>query len=760
MTDPAFVFPTDREYLALKSQYSFPEGDLDLHFTAFARDMVGEMMTHAKQHNLLRFRELLLSSSETPPPLLFTYIPGKLCQNPSLSGLGLRNFKIDSILMWPDEPANYVLADEIQKVYPPPITWTFRYFVMVTFPAAFGHFLSCDYLDGGLRFIRSHVGQRDTVVQLVASYLLHCFLFRDRLLEVFCRQLAVNQSALTEDAFLDAFVPAFQFCVRYFAPQHIEAVRLLVTQHGTKTALDALISYFLCVVVQSWQFSPLLAGLDLPARTERAASDRYVRKGYILKDRIMRFARRKDAEEKLLRPLFNCPTTEVPMFATIVPTTRFGIRFDLSLVDEVLVVKLLELLNTFNGRHPRTIVGIPETAVSDAFRLHKTITLFFEMRPRVPRPQPKDPTPLPTRQKLLDRVALHKFFFAILHPFRLLHLVLEAQRRLISYQSRLFVNRLTNCSISMNPAAFHLTQWIDFAFTLFQGYLCPPPLEQFVNARGKTEAQHKMELERLFRQNASLPIEEAILSSAVGYVNDWKAAFKAENERTVLHMTQIGDEEDRRYTRYFCEAVRQMTEAWTINYLSNHPVCLLSRTDLGRDEMSVELAAELERHSEDWELLVGDPELLRLDQPEEQVAEWVRSFGCLQYFLKMANLVAMGTFQKGEAHWGTGDHLLFFLRVEEIVNFYWGTLKDWQSTEPKFMTKLFESLTTRDDPRGPLWIRGWLLKVFKLVNLIRQPGSEVMENFGEIQNQIITPQMVESLKRLRDFFGFSHRVFE
>jgi hypothetical protein len=259
-----FVFPTDDEYLRLKSQYSFHENDLDSHFTAFARDTVGELMALAKQHNLLRFRELLLLTSETPPNLLFTYVPGRTQSNPALSEIsGLQTFAIAKILSWPDEPAQYVLADEIQKVYPGSISWAFRYFVMVPFPAAFGHFLSHEYLDGGLRFIHSHIAQQDTVIELVGSYLLHAFLFRDRLLDTFCDQLAGNQSTLTEDSFLEAFITAFGLCIRYFTPHHIEAVKLLVTQHGTRAALKSLTSFFLCVIVQLWQFSPLLAGLPL-----------------------------------------------------------------------------------------------------------------------------------------------------------------------------------------------------------------------------------------------------------------------------------------------------------------------------------------------------------------------------------------------------------------------------------------------------------------------------------------------------------------
>jgi hypothetical protein len=257
-----------------------------------------------------------------------------------------------------------------------------------------------------------------------------------------------------------------------------------------------------------------------------------------------------------------------------------------------------------------------------------------------------------------------------------------------------------------------------------------------------------------------MAIENAILASAVDYINSWRVAYNAENERFPLLMTETGNEEDRPCARYFCQAVRQMTEAWTISCLSNRPVALLSRSDLGHDEASVELPAELGRHSEDWKRLVGDRELLALDQPGEQVAVWVKSFGSIQYFLRTVNSVAMSTFQTGQAQWATGDHLLFFLRVEEIVNFYWEELKDWPSKDPEFMAKLFDCRAANDDPRGPIWIRGWLLGVFKLVNLMRQRGSAVIKNFGYIQNQIVTEHMVESLKRLRDFFGFSPGVFE
>jgi hypothetical protein len=105
-------------------------------------------------------------------------------------------------------------------------------------------------------------------------------------------------------------------------------------------------------ILHDWNFSPIVAGLNLP---ERATSSRAVRRGFILKDDLRRIA-----EDKLLDRFDASATTEPPTWRTIVPATNHGIPFDALLVNEVLIVKFRQLAIAAAGG-ARDVHGIPET---------------------------------------------------------------------------------------------------------------------------------------------------------------------------------------------------------------------------------------------------------------------------------------------------------------------------------------------------------------------------------------------------------------
>jgi hypothetical protein len=167
---------------------------------------------------------------------------------------------IKSVVNWTDQKANYDLSNEISKVYPG-IHWIIPHFAISSFPAIFGHFVSDEYLTGGLAFIKSHISD-PLAPQLIGIFLLHCFLFRDRLCHIFYQRLTElvtvqsNEQIFSSVSLLAVFVDAFEFCIPYFSAAHIQAVRSLrnVNEQG---GIDAVFPYFLLETVQLWRFSPL-----------------------------------------------------------------------------------------------------------------------------------------------------------------------------------------------------------------------------------------------------------------------------------------------------------------------------------------------------------------------------------------------------------------------------------------------------------------------------------------------------------------------
>jgi hypothetical protein len=164
-------------------------------------------MILAKQHNLVLFRELC-DASVALPQELFTY-DSSIATSPEIQA-------VKAVFLWTDTTPTYNLSGKIQKVYPG-LDWIVPYFVFSTFPTIFGHFISDEYVHAGLRFIEAHVLD-PLAPHLVGIFLLHCFLFRDRLMQIFYEQLCMKpaDTQFTGSLLLDAFKQSFVFCVPYF----------------------------------------------------------------------------------------------------------------------------------------------------------------------------------------------------------------------------------------------------------------------------------------------------------------------------------------------------------------------------------------------------------------------------------------------------------------------------------------------------------------------------------------------------------------
>jgi hypothetical protein len=160
----------------------------------------------AKLQNLMLFRNNFKELDELPPGL-FCYLSDSTDWQPV--GQVLK-----STVKWTETVADYDLSTELANCFPG-VPWIIDYFVSSTFPALYSHFLTEEFVQSGLNFIRSHVHDR-LAPRLVGSYLMHCFLFRDRLLEIFYEHLGEPTNLPLWELFHKALIVAlWSFSPRY-----------------------------------------------------------------------------------------------------------------------------------------------------------------------------------------------------------------------------------------------------------------------------------------------------------------------------------------------------------------------------------------------------------------------------------------------------------------------------------------------------------------------------------------------------------------
>jgi hypothetical protein len=169
-----------------------------------------------KQHDLILFRECCIRKKLDPPRQLFGY---DAAEGPTAE---LEAFR--SVLEWESQPAFEKLGIVIKSTYTT-FPWIVDYFVISMFPAMFGQFASEEYMTAAAKLLASYMWD-DLIDQLVGSYLLHCFLFRDRLAASFFQRVAASGN-VTRDGLLDSLLASVEHCIPYFCHQHMQIVNLL-----------------------------------------------------------------------------------------------------------------------------------------------------------------------------------------------------------------------------------------------------------------------------------------------------------------------------------------------------------------------------------------------------------------------------------------------------------------------------------------------------------------------------------------------------
>jgi hypothetical protein len=216
---------------ALQDQYWLHIKEFEVQFLNNARNMERDCVMAAKQINLLHFRELCLETHRLPDAL-FVFTSSQFALSEQI---------VPFFAAYPSGESSVDLAAVITTAYPN-VPWIVQYFIHSTFPAMFCNFISAEYLAVGFRFLETHIRDR-LIPQLVGVYLLHAFLFRDRLLECFFRLAILRPENLPESQLFELFVEAVENCVQYLSEYHVRILKILASK-SEKAAIGA-VSYFI-----------------------------------------------------------------------------------------------------------------------------------------------------------------------------------------------------------------------------------------------------------------------------------------------------------------------------------------------------------------------------------------------------------------------------------------------------------------------------------------------------------------------------------
>jgi hypothetical protein len=610
----------------------------------------------------------------------------------------------------------------------PGLDWIVPYFVISTFPTIFGHFLSEEYLDAGLRFIEGHIAD-PLAPKLVGIFLLHCFLFRDRLMEVFYDQLCAQppDTEFMGAILLDAFKQAFVFCVPYFSEAHIRAVQTL-RAHDLKGAIKAVFKDFLGETVKLWQFSPLLRGTDtILHRPANAQFQSYESMKYEFL--LLGELRRLDQAQCVayLDCLNDNRTTTMPKMSEIAFCD--GVKLPLSVVDLVLVLHLNELLQSLNGRTAKSkpVSGSVVTAAADAFRLHGNIVHYLSSK--LTEPVATETSQFLTRKRLEEHKALHNFLFGIAGGIRQLHTIRTAERNIWSLLHRSLSSRLFLSKTITQIAEFANLQRRRYAMSVFdewvryqfRGYVEAATEGDFVEVHERALQQR---INRCIAQKVD--VSQAIINATVDYVNDWKQRFKKDHPNALPQRLCQAAQENIDECQYFNDATGEMLFAMMMNQLSCLPFPIVLDRVKG-------LEARREHMKRNLQSVSVGPLFAGIDIQRARATldeAFIMSCDHIKFLLRRAAVAIRAAFENDDIRFGSGDQFMLFLEIESFI----GPLMASQGQDDPTWGRRF--LCVMFDGEEPFYFRACLGKALQSFVLLTEKRNGLFLNIADIGNPI------------------------
>jgi hypothetical protein len=731
-----FVPPTDPEYVKLKSHYSFNHQALRSQFLAVSNRVNFDNTMLAKQHNLNLFREAFQSSVPLPRELFW-------CE-PPVANVAQEAQALKTVVLWTTSEGRYDLSTELSKIYPG-LSWIAHYFVMSTFPSTFGHFLSAEYLEYGLRFLQSHIHD-PLAPRLVGTYLLHCFIFRDRLMQSFF-QLS---SSSGECDVMELFLKAFAFCISYFSEFHVGAVKTL-RRVSESAAVEAVINHFLIPTVRLWSFHPLFATTNLiQKRQGRATNYRSIEYSTFLLDALLQ-VRNDPARTATLLDLFvDDISIETPKISAVI--LYGGVKFPLTVVDVTIIQQLYELLKSItpNPPRPREVHGNVETAHTDAFKFRANFCHYLPAT--VSEPAPTETSPHLTRRKLQEHKAMHDFLYGIAGGLNHFDSIAVAERAINALSYRALARSIFLADgCTTQPAQFASFQRARYSMQLFSQFAVGV-FRDYVQRQTPGDFNDFHQRRLITRINAAIvggtAPATAIVCGTLDYVNEWKERYNADNPTAQQGTCQMM-KDDLPFCSYFADAVDQLTLAFVMNRLSDCPNPIVAKSPKARATPVEMLRSNLAATSlptpfsrYDVASLEDDLEITTVLELREEV----------KFLLPRAEESARMTFEAGDHAYGIGDWITFFIELEalmrplmlsEIAVAASFDNPDWPL---KLMTAIFRG-------KDPIHLRGWLFQARMVVTCLKAVKSSMLDDLDTIRHPI-TDEIIEAFGNLWKWFGF------
>jgi hypothetical protein len=737
-----FRQPNDFEYRTLKAEYSFNDQALRGEFLVVSNKINLDNMMLAKQHNLVLFRHRC-GPSVTLPRELFSFDVAPTAMAESLA--------LKTVIPWTEKDAQYDLATEISKVYPG-TPWIVEYFVTSSFPAIFGHFVSAEYLENGLLFVEGHISD-PLAPRLVGTFLLHAFLFRDRLLQVFFQELstlpATDSFAL--EVLKDKFTRAFFFCMPYLSEAHVRAVRRLRAQNP-QGAVEAVFTCFLLETIKLWPFCPLFTTTEIILRRKPGTAphrDWKERFETVLVSVVERLSRDPQEAKRFLDLFSDEIGMEMPRISTII--FYGGVKFPLTVVDIGILCQLHELLKTLTGTRARPVAPrvCVETAAVDAFRIRCQFAHFLQ--PSVHEPQATEASPFPTRQKLLEHRAMHEFLFGIAGGLKQFHTIIAAQKSINVLQYKALADHLYRTGAESQAANFANFQRRQYALHIFDNWVLGIFLEWMkVQPAGSRDA-HERELEsriNRFIAEKKRPATEALHEATAEYVNEWKRRFNAQSPSLTQAMVDAGTDQACSFCPFFTEAVDIVVFALVASQVTG---CQLSIVDRTVNQLKSDRLEKLKRNLQDvsicWPYYNFD-----IQEAIQSTRDlFVDGAEDVKFLLARADESIKIAFENGDDRFQTGTHFLLYLEIEAQgkLLFLSDIAEDAKAGDPDWDRKLMCALL---DGRDPIYLRAALPRVVACVNQLYSMELPSIQNLLRIGNPI-DESIVDAFRHVRDWLG-------
>jgi hypothetical protein len=628
------------------------------------------------------------------------------------------------------------------------VPWIVQYFVHSTFPAMFCNFISDEYLAIGYRFLEAHIADR-LISQLVGVYLLHSFLFRDRLLECFTRLSLSLRDCASEEELLEVFVGSVSSCASHLSSYHIRILRLL-SEKSPIAAVSA-VCYFLSETVKKWRHAPLLSELRiltrrrLPIAPIVQPSD--LQYDFLLLPRLRRLADDASLSGRLLAiHTDDSQASEMPCVHQIVYFE--GIEFCLSVLDLDIMIHLFGLLcNPEMNRNQFTpSPSDPSIVMTNAF----TIRVRSRHYPTAPTgmPVPTERSHELTLLKLQESKAIHDSLLSISRHIHLLQNVHNSAGNLLILSNRSIAASLVKVHASRKATSdFAARQRMAYSLHIFSTFVKSPLLEYVTGlTAGGFETVHGHLIGREIRnasaRGRSLPM--CLVDATIDYVNGPKDDFTADFPDNPQRHCKVQGEIEYPLAEAFVNAAGWLGFALAMEKTSWNRISLLGQIEsqFGNQSTSVAvlktqaLTSLLRMNTSDgspFRRRSGSQTNLDLVATAEDVAE-------LKHVLQRFDSALMRSLEDGVEQVGSGNRVFAFLEIEKFMGgvFEWSEIGDGERCQ-EFLMALF-------DGRDPMCLRGFLLR---LLVLIRDFG-DAMRSLGELVSESVT----SAFENLRSWFGF------